>query len=107
MEILRGGIYYAAYPGIGDRPVLVLSWDAINAGLRSPIVCQVTTTKRERYLPTFVPLPADAAGLETDSFILCHELATLRAERFRREVGMVPPAILVQVEEALRRALDL
>jgi mRNA interferase MazF len=107
MEILRGGIYYAAFPVIGDRPVLVLSWDAINAGLRSPIVCQVSTTKRERHLPTFVPLPADAAGLETDSFILCHELATLRAERFRREVGMVPPAILVQVEEALRRALDL
>jgi mRNA interferase MazF len=107
MEILRGGIYYAAFPDIGDRPVLVLSWDAINAGLRSPIVCQVTTTKRERHLPTLVPLPADAAGLETDSFILCHELATLRAERFRREVGMVPPAILVEVEEALRRALDL
>jgi mRNA interferase MazF len=107
MEILRGGIYYAAFPGIGDRPVLVLSWDAINAGLRSPIVCQVTTTERERHLPTFVLLPPGAAGLEADSFILCHELATIGAERFRRELGMIPPAILVQVEDALRRALDL
>ena len=107
MEILRGGIYFAALPGVGDKTVLVLSWDAINAGLRSPIVCQVTTTKRERHLPTFVPLPAGAAGMEADSYILCHELVTLDAERFRREVGMIPPAILVQVEAAVRRALDL
>jgi mRNA-degrading endonuclease toxin of MazEF toxin-antitoxin module len=107
MEILRGGIYFAALPGTGDKTVLVLSWDAINAGLRSPIVCQVTTTERERNLPTFVTLPAGAAGLEDDSYILCHELVTLDAEDFRREVGMIPPATLAQVEDALRRALDL
>ena len=107
MEILRGGIYYAALPGVGDKTVLVLSWDAINAGLRSPIVCQVTTTERERHLPTFVPLPAGAAGIEADSYILCHELVTLDAEKLRREVGMIPPPILAQVESALRRALDL
>jgi mRNA-degrading endonuclease toxin of MazEF toxin-antitoxin module len=107
MEILRGGIYFAALPNVGDKAVLVLSWDAINVGLRSPIVCQVTTRERERSLPTFVPLPAGAAGIEADSYILCHELVTLDAEDFRREVGMVPPAILVQVEDALRRALDL
>lgn len=107
MEILRGGIYFAALPGIGDKAVLVLSWDAINAGMRSPIVCQVTTTKRERHFPTYVPLPAGAAGIETDSYILCHELVTLEAEDFRREVGTIPPGILAQVEAALRRALDL
>jgi mRNA-degrading endonuclease toxin of MazEF toxin-antitoxin module len=107
MEILRGGIYFAALPGIPDKTVLVVSWDAINAGLRSPIVCRVTTTERERSLPTFVALPAGAAGIEADSYILCHELVTLDAEDFRREVGMIPPAILVKVEDALRRALHL
>jgi mRNA-degrading endonuclease toxin of MazEF toxin-antitoxin module len=107
MELLRGGIYFAALPGIGDRTVLVLSWDAINAGLRSPIVCQVTTTERERNLPTFVHLPAGQAGIAEDSYILCHELVTLEAEDFRRDVGMIPPSILVQVEAAVRRALDL
>jgi mRNA interferase MazF len=107
MDILRGGIYLAALPGIGDKTVLVLSWDAINAGLRAPIVCQVTTTERERNLPTFVRLPAGEAGIEEDSYVLCHELVTLDAQDFRRDVGMIPPAILVQVEAAVRRALDL
>ena len=107
MEIVRGGIYFAALPGIGDKTVLVLSWNAINAGLRAPIVCQVTTTERERSLPTYVRLRAGEAGITEDSYVLCHELVTLYAEDFRREVGMIPPPVLVQVEAALRRALDL
>jgi mRNA interferase MazF len=107
MEIVRGGIYFANFPGVGDRTVLVVSWDAINAGLRSAIVCQVTKTERERNLPTFVRLPAGAGGVEADSYILCHEIVTLDAQDFRREVGMIPTPILVEVEEALRRALDL
>jgi mRNA interferase MazF len=106
-QILRGGLYYAGFPEVGDRTVLVISWDAINNGMRSPIVCQVTTVERERNLPTYVFLPAGEGGVEQDSYILCHEIVTLDAEDFRREVGVIPPAFLVQVEAALRRALDL
>jgi mRNA-degrading endonuclease toxin of MazEF toxin-antitoxin module len=104
-EIVRGGIYYADY-GAGDRTVLVVSWDAINHGMRSPIICQVTKTERERNLPTFVAIPAGEAGLEYDSYVLCHELLTLDLEDFRREVGMLSVPRLLEVEVALRRALD-
>jgi mRNA-degrading endonuclease toxin of MazEF toxin-antitoxin module len=105
-EIVRGGIYYADY-GAGDRTVLVVSWDAINHGMRSPIICQVTKTERERNLPTFVAIPAGEAGLEYDSYVLCHELLTLDLEDFRREVGMLSVPRLLEVEVALRRALDI
>jgi mRNA-degrading endonuclease toxin of MazEF toxin-antitoxin module len=105
-EIVRGGIYYADY-GAGDRTVLVVSWDAINHGMRSPIICQVTKTERERNLPTFVAIPAGEAGLEYDSYVLCHELLTLDLEDFRREVGMLSVPRLIEVEVALRRALDI
>jgi len=106
-EIVRGGLYFAALPGVGDKRVLVVSWNAINDGLRSPIVCLVTSSRRERSLPTNVPLAAGEAGTTTDSWILCHELATLDAEDIRREIGSLPPPLLVQVEAALRQALDL
>ena len=106
-DIVRGGLYSAAFPRVGDKLVLVVSWDAINRGMRSPIVCLVTSTPRERNLPTNVALPAGTAGNERDSWILCHELATLDAKDIRQELGKIPTPLLVQVENALRRALDL
>jgi mRNA interferase MazF len=106
-EIVRGGLYFAGLPGVGDRRVLVVSWNAINAGLRSPIVCLVTSTQRARSLPTSVRVAAGEAGMGEDSWILCHEIATLDGETFRSEIGVLPPPLLVQVETALRYALDL
>jgi mRNA-degrading endonuclease toxin of MazEF toxin-antitoxin module len=106
-EVARGGLYFAALPGVGDKRVLVVSWNAINHGLRSPIVCLVTSKARERSLPTDVQIPAGEAGMDEDSWILCHEIATLDAEDFRREIGVLPTPLLVQVEAALRQALDL
>jgi mRNA-degrading endonuclease toxin of MazEF toxin-antitoxin module len=106
-EIARGGIYYAALPGVGDKRVCVVSWNAINRGLRSPIVCLVTSLRRERSLPTHVPIPAGEAGMDTDSWVLCHELVTLPGEHFRREIGTLSGPLLAEVEMGLRRALDL
>lgn len=41
-EIVRGRLYDAVFPGVGDKPVLVVSWHALNLGMRSPPVCVVT-----------------------------------------------------------------
>lgn len=105
--VLRGGLYFAAVGDLGDKRVLVVSWDAINRGIRSPIVCLVTSTVRSRALPTDVHIPAGVAGMETDSWVLCHEILTLDADDFRREIGELPAPLLVEVEAGLRRALDL
>jgi len=106
-EIRRGGLYYADFGEYGDRTVLVVSWDVINNSLRSPVVCQITISERERNLPTYVLVPAGEGGLGNDSYVLCHEIATLDAEDLRREIGTLPAAYLVQVEAALKRTLDL
>jgi mRNA-degrading endonuclease toxin of MazEF toxin-antitoxin module len=107
VDIARGGVYYVDLPGAGDKPALVVSWNAINDGLRSPVVCQITTTDRARTLPTFVAISAGIAGLEEPGYVLCHEIVTLDVEDFRREAGMLPAPLLLQVEEALRRTFDL
>jgi mRNA-degrading endonuclease toxin of MazEF toxin-antitoxin module len=106
-KIVRGGLYFADLPGVGDKRVLVVSWNAINDGLRSPIVCLITSTQRARSLPTDVSVSAGEAGMGEDSWILCHEITTLDAERIRDEIGVLPPPLLVQVETALKQALDL
>jgi mRNA interferase MazF len=106
-EISRGGIYHADWPSVGDKRVVVVSWDAINQTLRSPIVCLVTSRGRERSLPTVVPIPAGDAGMDSDGWVLCHEVAMLDAARFRAEIGVLPPPLLREVELGLRRALDL
>lgn len=106
-EILRGGVYFAHLPGVGDKPVLVVSWNALNMGLRSPVVCRITRTERERSFPTYVPLAAGEAGLPDDSYVLCHDLTTIRAGDLRSEIGLLPVAAMQRVELALRRALDL
>ena len=105
-EIVRGGIYYAQLVDGGERPVVVVSWDAVNNALRKPVVCEVTTTERERVLSTCVRLPAGEAGLERDSYALCHEIRTVRAERLRREVGVLSTTRMFEIEDALRATLD-
>lgn len=107
MEILRGGLYFAHLPGLGDKPVLVVSWNALNMGLRSPVVCRVTRTERERSFPTYVHVSAGEGGLSEDSYVLCHDLTTIRSKDLRRQIGMLPVAAMRRVEFALRRTLDL
>jgi mRNA-degrading endonuclease toxin of MazEF toxin-antitoxin module len=107
VRVARGGVYYAGLPEIGDKPVLVVSWDPVSNGMGSPIVCLITSTDRVRALDTHVLVDASDSGLEYDSYILCHELATLDAGDIRRHVGQVSVSTLVKVELALRRALDL
>jgi mRNA-degrading endonuclease toxin of MazEF toxin-antitoxin module len=87
--------------------VLVVSWKAINEGLRSPIVARITSRARERALPTYVPLEAGEAGLPEPSYVLCHDLVTLRESDFRRRSGLLPLGRMLEVERALRQALAL
>lgn len=108
MELVRGGVYFARLPYVEDpKAVLIVSWNAINAGMRSPIVCQVTRTDRPRTLPTYVFLEAGEGGLPDESYVLCHALTTLEADDFLRQLGEVSPAAMLNVEAALRRTLEL
>lgn len=106
-EIRRGGVYFAQMLDGGERPVVVVSWDALNGAFRKPIVCAVTSVARERSFPTAVPIPAGEAGLDRDSYALCHDLSTIRAERFRREVGQLPNELMFEIDRALAAALYL
>lgn len=104
----RGSVWYAAIPGVGDKPVVVVSAEAINRSLANVTVARITSVDRERSLPTFVALePDDVAGLPARSFVICHDLFTLPKELLGRRVGVLAAHRMLAVEAALRRALDL
>jgi mRNA interferase MazF len=105
--VTRGSVWFADIPRVGRKPVVVVSWDVVSRLLK-PVVARVTARGRRRTLPTFVELAPGEAGLERRSYVLCHDLLTLDRSRFDGEpVGELPAGKMVEVERALRMALDL
>src|SRR4051794_30318041 len=85
----RGQVFFADLEDIGRKLVLVVSADEVNDRL-SPVVCLLTSTERERALPTFVTVDPPEAGLWKPTAILCHNLVTLDLWRLADEpIGSV------------------
>lgn len=106
-NVERGGVYVAQTRQGGERPVVVVSADSVTRALRKPVICEITSTARERSLPTVVRLLAGEAGLDRDSYALCHEIATIGIEWFRGELGMLSAERIEEIDRALAAALDL
>jgi mRNA-degrading endonuclease toxin of MazEF toxin-antitoxin module len=86
----------------------VVSRDAINFRMKV-VVADVTSSDRERELPTCVLIePSDENGLAEESFVVCHELATVVRGRLDSEpVGRLSPSDLWSVDDALRFSVGL
>jgi len=94
----------------GRRPVLVVSRESINQIL--PVVNVIPLTSRKsaarNIYPNEVLLPADVAGLQMDSIVLCYQIRTLDKSRLEEDVSELVDAELRQeVVEALRFQLDM
>ena len=87
---------------------MVVSRDAINERMKV-ITADVTSTHRERVLPTAVQVePSAENGLPEPCYVICHELATLVVGRLDAEpIGRLSPADLWRVDEALSIALGM
>ena len=93
----------------GQRPILVLSIDAIN---RLPLVVTVVVgTKGEnvtRDYPTNVRLSPAESGLPMETVFLCFQLRSLDPTRFTGSpVGRVPEPAMRRIEEVVRYCLGL
>ena len=107
MSFARGAVWFVEIPEAGDKPALIVSWQPIHSALGAAIVARVTSVEKPRSLPTVVRLEAGEAGLDRPGYVLCHDLFTIDRALFRRFTGMLPPTRLIEVEEALKTALDL
>jgi len=113
--IRRGDIYFVNLNPVqgreqaGQRPVLVLSIDAIN---RLPLVITVVVGTKganvPRDYPTNVRVASADSGLPEETVFLCFQLRSLDARRFPpAPAGQVSGPVLQQIETAVRSCLGL
>ena len=107
MKLVRGAVWFVGIPEVGDKPALVVSGQPVQDALGAAIVARITSVEKGRTLPTAVALTAGEGGLERPGFVLCHDLFTVDRESFRRHAGDLSPGRMLEVEAALKRALDL
>ena len=115
MSIQRGEIYFVNLNPVqgreqaGQRPVVVLSIDAIN---RLPLVVTVVVGTKganvPRNYPTNVRVAATESGLPTETVFLCFQIRSLDAKRFpATPAGKLSGQAMEQVEAAVRYCLGL
>jgi len=115
MALHRGEIYFVNLNPVkgreqaGERPVLVLSIDAIN---RLPLVVTVVVgTKGEnisRDYPTNVRVSSAESGLPMETVFLCFQIRSLDANRFpEKSAGRVSEKAMQEIESAVRYCLGL
>jgi mRNA interferase MazF len=112
----RGEIYWAdlvprsGSEQTGRRPVILVSHDGFNQtpGWRSIIVVPISTSSSQGQRgPTVIEISGGAAGLLKTSFAVCHQVTTLDRAKMTKRIGALPPALLREVEEGLKAAMDL
>lgn len=103
-------------PGRGSeakkrRPAVIVSNDGANAVAarlgRGVITVLPITSNVRRIYPFQVLLPAAATGLRQDSKAQAEQVRSIAVERLGGPIGLVPGAIMLQVDEALRLHLAL
>jgi mRNA interferase MazF len=93
------------------RPAVIVSNDAANATAarmgRGVITVVPVTSNVERVYPFQVLLPAARTGLDRDSKAQAEQVRSIAVERVGDRLGIVPNAIMLDVDEALRLHLGL
>lgn len=113
MIIARGEIWWAdlrdpvgSAPGY-RRPVVIVQNDVFNRS-RIATVTVVSLTSNIRLLdgPGNVLVPASASGLPRDSVVNVSQISTIDRDDLAECVCSLTPALMRQVDEGLRVALD-
>lgn len=111
--IRRGEIWFASLdPAVGNeirkrRPVVIVSNDANNRAAGVVTVVPLTSNV-ERVFPFEVLLPARASGLDRNSKACAQQVRTISKQRLApARAGVVPPAAMAALEDALRLHLGL
>lgn len=112
----RGDIYWAELSPrsgseqSGRRPVIIVSHDGFNSSLKwqSLIVVPLSTSPTQaRRGPTVVDLGREPAGLNRESWAVCHQVTTLDRSKLGGRIGNLGVAATERISRALRIAMDL
>jgi len=115
MKIQRGEIYFVNLNPVqgreqaGQRPVLVLSIDAINdLPLVVTVIVGTRGEKVPRDYPTNLRVAPEESGLPMETVFLCFQIRSLDPRRFPASpAGKLGGTAMNQVENAVRYCLGL
>jgi mRNA interferase MazF len=94
----------------GQRPVLVVSDDTLNAGPAGLVIVIPLTSKvaKSKNIPAHIPVDPPEGGLQTPSVILCDQLRTISKDRLGKAPwGAVSGTTLASVEGVLCMLLGM
>jgi mRNA interferase MazF len=90
------------------RPVIVISDDRYNnSRLRTVTVVVLTSTARLAAQPGNVAITPEVSGLDRDSIVNVTQVVTVDRGMLVDRVGQLPPWLMTQIDDGLRRALAL
>ncbi len=93
------------------RPAVIVSNDGANRRAeqlgRGVLAVVPLTSNIDRVYTFQVILPAATTGLTRDSKAQAEQIRAIDVERLGSRVGSVPPALMVEIDEALRLQLAL
>lgn len=93
------------------RPAVIVSNDAVNATAtrlgRGVVTVVPVTSSIDRVYPFQVRLSAASTGLSRDSKAQAEQVRSVAVQRIGERLGAVPPALLSELDEALRLHLAL
>ena len=93
------------------RPAVIVGNDAANSTAtrlgRGVITVVPVTSNIERIYPFQVLLPAADTGLDRDSKAQAEQIRSVAVERVGDRLGVVPNALMLEIDEALRLHLVL
>lgn len=103
----RGEVWFARIPEVGVKPVVLVSDRTVTLAMQ-PIAVRITSVERPRSVPTVIALaPGEVEGLPENSYVLCHDLMTVRDGGLVEQIGRIPWRRMVEVEDRLAFLLGL
>jgi len=90
----------------GQRPALVVSVDAFNAG-PAKLMVVLPLTSKAKGIPFHIEIQPPEGGLKQVSYVRCEDVRSIPRERLRERWGTVASTTLLQIEDRLRILLDL
>jgi mRNA interferase MazF len=84
------------------RPCVVISDDVINRYRNTHVVVALSTTTPKKW-PLYVAVPS----VSPKSQVVIDQVRAMDKSRFRKRMGVVSPADMERIDEALRIVLDL
>ena len=112
-EIKRGDLYYADLRPIigseqgGVRPVLIIQNDVGNHFSPTVIAAAITSRRKNRWMPTHVPLSGYRCGLRKYSVVLLEQIRTIDRTRLKDYIGSLNARTMDYVDHAIAVSFGL